>query len=39
MTGLLITDEAAGEPRGTIDVDAIAEITSYAQYAAYVTQR
>lgn len=39
VTGLLITDEAAGEPRGTIDVDAIAEITSYAQYAAYVTQR
>ena len=30
VTGLLITDEAAGEPRGTIDVDAIAEITSYA---------
>ena len=35
VTGLLITDEAAGEPRGTIDVDAIAEITSYAQYAAF----
>jgi hypothetical protein len=33
VTGLLITDEAAGEPRGTLDVDAIAEITSYAQYA------
>jgi hypothetical protein len=33
VTGLLITDEAAGEPRGTFDVDAIAEITSYAQYA------
>ena len=31
VTGLLIT----GEPRGTIDVDAIAEITSYAQYAAF----
>ncbi len=31
VTGLLITDEAAGEPRGTIDVDVIAEITSYAQ--------
>lgn len=35
VTGLLITDEAAGEPRGTIDVDAIAEITSYAQYAEF----
>jgi hypothetical protein len=35
ITGLLITDEAAGEPRGTIDVDAIAEITSYAQYAEF----
>jgi hypothetical protein len=35
VTGLLITDDAAGEPRGTIDVDAIAEITSYAQYAQF----
>jgi hypothetical protein len=35
VTGLLITDEASGEPRGTIDVDAIAEITSYAQYAEF----
>ena len=35
LTGLLITDEAAGEPRGTVDVDAIAEITSYAQYAEF----
>jgi hypothetical protein len=35
VAGLLITDEAAGEPRGTIDVDAIAEITSYAQYAEF----
>jgi len=35
VTGLLIIDEAAGEPRGTIDVDAIAEITSYAQYAEF----
>jgi predicted nucleotidyltransferase len=35
VTGLLITDEAAGEPRATIDVDAIAEITSYAQYAEF----
>lgn len=35
VTGLLITDKAAGEPRGTIDVDAIAEITSYAAYAEF----
>ncbi len=35
MTGLLITDEAAAGIRGTLDVDAIAEITSYAQYAAF----
>jgi hypothetical protein len=35
VTGLLITDEAAGEPRRTIDVDAIAEITSYAEYAEF----
>ncbi len=35
LTGLLIADEGAGEPRGTIDVDAIAEITSYAQYAEF----
>jgi hypothetical protein len=35
VTGLLITDEAAAEPRGTIDVDVIAEITSYAQYAEF----
>jgi predicted nucleotidyltransferase len=35
VTGLLITDEAAGEPRITLDVDAIAEITSYAEYAAF----
>jgi hypothetical protein len=35
VTGLLITDPAAGEPRVTIDVDAIAEILSYAQYAAF----
>jgi hypothetical protein len=32
-TGLLITDEAAAEVRPTFDVDAIAEITSYADYA------
>ena len=35
VTGLLITDSAAGEPRVTIDVDAIAEILSYADYAAF----
>src|SRR5258706_11034328 len=35
VTGLLITDEAAGNPRTTFDVDAIAEITSYAEYAAF----
>jgi hypothetical protein len=33
VTGLLITDEAAAAPRVTLDVDAIAEITSYAEYA------
>ena len=31
VTGLLITDEGAGDPRATFDVDAIAEIASYAQ--------
>ena len=35
VTGLLITDEAAGDPRATVDVDAIAEITSYAEYTAF----
>ena len=35
VTGLLITDEAAGEARTTLDVDAIAEITSYAEYVAF----
>ncbi|MGD0578893.1 MAG: hypothetical protein ABSC08_08190 [Bryobacteraceae bacterium] len=35
VTGLLITDEAAGEPRTTYDVDAIAEIVSYAEYAEF----
>jgi hypothetical protein len=35
VTGLLITDEGAAEPRTTLDVDAIVEITSYAQYAAF----
>ena len=32
-TALLITDKAAAEVRPTYDVDAIAEITSYAAYA------
>ena len=35
VTGLLITDKAVGDPRSTLDVDAIAEITSYAQYAEF----
>lgn len=35
VTGLLITDEAAAGPRTTFDVDAIAEITSYGEYAAF----
>ena len=35
VTGLLLTDSAASEPRVTIDVDAIAEILSYAEYAAF----
>jgi len=34
-TALLITDPAAAEVRSTYDVDAIAEITSYAEYAAF----
>ncbi|MGH9971931.1 MAG: hypothetical protein ACREBG_29640 [Pyrinomonadaceae bacterium] len=32
-TGLLISDEGAGGVRPTFDVDAIAEVTSYAAYA------
>jgi hypothetical protein len=31
-TALLITDKAAADGRPTFDVDAIAEITSYAGY-------
>ena len=31
-TALLITDKAAADVRPTFDVDAIAEITSYAGY-------
>src|SRR5215467_9082590 len=34
-TTLLITDPAAAEVRPTYDVDSIAEITSYAEYAAF----
>jgi hypothetical protein len=34
-TGLLITDESAAEVRPTIDVDVIAEITTYTGYAAF----
>ena len=32
-TGLLVTDPAATSIRPTRDVDAITEVTSYAQYA------
>ena len=32
VTSLLVTDEGAGPPRTTLDVDAIVEITSYAAY-------
>ena len=31
-TALLITDEAAGDVRPTYDVDAITEVSSYAEY-------
>ena len=34
-TGLLITDKAASDVRPTYDVDAIAEITSYREYARF----
>ena len=34
MTGLFITDPAAGRIRPTKDVDAIVNVTSYAKYAA-----
>ncbi len=33
--GLLVTDEGAAPIRGTIDVDVIAEITTYADYTAF----
>ena len=35
MTGLLISDEGAGDVRPTVDVDAITEITSYADYTVF----
>jgi hypothetical protein len=35
VAGLLITDEAAADPRPTLDVDAITPIASYAGYAAF----
>jgi hypothetical protein len=35
VTGLLITDEAAPANRPTMDVDAIAEITSYVEYVRF----
>jgi hypothetical protein len=35
VTELLLTDEAAADPRPTIDVDAIAAIPSYAEYAIF----
>jgi predicted nucleotidyltransferase len=34
-TGLFLTDEGAAEVRPTFDVDVIAEITSYADYATF----
>jgi hypothetical protein len=34
-TALLITDKAAADVRPTFDVDAIAQITSYAEYAEF----
>ena len=34
-TGLLVSDEAAGEVRPTFDVDAIAEIRSYVEYTTF----
>ncbi len=35
VTSLLVTDEGAGLPRTTLDVDAIAEISSYAEYTVF----
>ena len=39
VTSLLVTDEGAGPPRTTLDVDAIAEITSYAEYTVFGQRR
>jgi predicted nucleotidyltransferase len=38
VTGLLITDPAAGPLRTTLDVDAIVEIASYAEFARFENQ-
>jgi len=35
VTSLLATDAGAGAPRTTLDVYPIAEITSYAEFAAF----
>ena len=35
VASILVTDEGAGAPRVTLDVDAIAEISSYAEYAEF----
>ncbi len=35
VTTLLVTDQGADLPRPTLDVDAIAEISSYAEYSAF----
>jgi len=35
VTSLLVTDEGAGRPPTTLDVDAIVEISSYAEYTAF----
>jgi hypothetical protein len=35
VAGLLVPDAGAGAPRATLDVDAITEISSYAEYAAF----
>ena len=35
VTSLLVTDQGAGLPRTTLDVDAIAEISSYAGYTVF----
>jgi hypothetical protein len=35
VASLVVTDEGAGLPRTTRDVDAIAEISAYAEYTAF----